>query len=212
MDEKEMKAELAEAEKLMNAKKQEADKLRKKIESSAPYKKAEKLYKETDKKRDILYDKINKIEGDLWAKFVSDGAHCARYTRGGYWSGNNIYPEVISAIGNHIKIGRLRGSDIEKVVRKLVDILALKSDIPKLKREKDKAYELHDVAWQKKMDLMRPVENLEREFVKLKDRVTELKNELTKPKHYVVQTERSTERDKVDNPDIIMAIFKEVFK
>lgn len=206
-----LKVELAEAERLMNAKKREADKLRKKIRNSAPYRKAEKLYNDSEKKKGILYEKIKKLENRLWVKFVTGGYSRASYNRRSYSYMNNIRPEVISAIKKHIKIGRLRDSDVEKVVGKLADILALKTDIPKLKRELDKVRSLHyDVAWDKKTELMRPVENLDREFVNLKDRATELKNELTKPKHYVAHKERVSERDKVDYPDVIKAIFKEL--
>jgi len=197
-------------------KKKQLSKLRKRIRTKERMLKSTKRYKtilamasKVEKEITRLDKKERKVIEDIRFEFTNDGNRPYYSRNDMYRSGiqTNIDWKVLNAIKKKFRISRLRGSDIEEIVERLIHIEEGKTELPKLRLEISKVRKIRDKLNDKRWKLENTTHKLNSKAWEIERNINELNNTLKQPPKIVKREERKTERDKVNSSETIREVY-----
>lgn len=183
------------------------------MKETQEWKDIQKKRVEIKKNTNELWSKMDKIKKRVQERFIStthsDGY--PYYTRTEYGLETNIYDDVLEAIKVHLRISKLRQSDIEKVVCSLIEVGMSETKHPKLSKEyyalRDEDNKLREHEHELESVQIKKAESEEWEIKRKMDNV---KARIKNPNHFKKLSDRGEERLKIEDSDIIYKIYKEL--
>ena len=205
-EQKDLQIELKKLQKQIKEKEKELKESQSKYKETAKWKKIQKRKEEIDKRQDFIRKEVDKKKKKTRELFLEEDDWHPYYDKGSsYFGRTNINPEVISAIQKNFKISLLRSSDIEKIVRNMINIESQKDkEFQKFSKELGKLSGEEDELWDAERYMEKGGdEGIETELRKLYDKRQEINFKIKNPKLAEQHDKRQEERQKVDNSKII---------
>jgi hypothetical protein len=214
IDIKELKKELKIYEKKRDEAKNQAEILIKKMQNTNEWKDLSVKRKALDAEQGKLRNKMDKIYEKVAENFIEIGhGWNSPYYRKSEWGGGvdtNIYDEVIEAVKMTLRISKLRHSDIEKLVKNLINKGLSKTKYYEIQKKYNTARseesKVYDRMRAMETEQIRIAENAEMNYSAV---IRNIETKIKNPEYYEKKSDKDLEREKVDDAEIIEKIYND---
>ena len=207
-DVKELEADLKEINSQIADKDREIKEVEKRLNADPEMKELKKRYATLFNLSTSTRRKQDKIAQKIKEKFLDEGQSYPSHSR----DYSNILYSVVEAIKSQVNISKLRGSDVEDIVKKMIEreragsreFQGTRQKLNEVDEESDKLY--GEIEARKKQSGLHEKGEERYVLIQKKEGIEQL---IRNPKIVEQQEEKTAEREKVGNQKVIDAIYKE---